>query len=138
MKALLLISAGTALLLVGCSKEPAEEYCLSQDQLAWQGYQAGKVIRFGNNGNASVRTYTIISVQDEMEEQYVSPGALPLPSKKLPLCQHLTVKVQRTDSVAPAVIALNLEVYLNPGYNTVKLRAEAGWDKLYSYVRFTR
>lgn len=127
-----------SLLLMGSStacfsdKEPAAQYRLSKEQLAWQGYHQGEVLRFGHAQNSQVRTYRITEVRDHMEEQYVQAGWLPLPQKAAPFCQHLTVTAQRTDSIYSPLRVLDLELLLDQGtYDHPVLRAKAEWEHFF-------
>lgn len=125
----LLLLSGT---LTACSKEPAVEYKLSADQLAWQGYTAGRELRFGHLQSPKVRTYLVTSVTDRMEKAYMGINWLPLPSKEPPRYQHITVMVQRTDTVAFPIVALELLLDYNPNdYSRPELRAVAEWGTFY-------
>ena len=54
------------LALVGCEKE-TPEYRLTAEQLAWQPYHVGDVLRFGQARTSKVRTFTIKEVDDRTE-----------------------------------------------------------------------
>ncbi|WP_375418330.1 hypothetical protein [uncultured Hymenobacter sp.] len=110
-------------------KEPAPEYRLSQEQLAWQGYRQGEVLRFGRRPNGPVRTYRITAVQDRIDTLYVRAGWLPLPQAEPPRYQHVTVMAQRTDSSAFARQILDMEMWpdRNANYQPT-LRVQAGWE----------
>jgi hypothetical protein len=54
--------------LAACTA-PGPQYRFTADQLAWQPYQEGQVLRFGNARTATVRTYRVSRVVDVMVEQ---------------------------------------------------------------------
>ena len=114
-----------AFALVSCSKEPAAQYRLSAEQLAWQGYYAGEGLRFSHVQDAKVRTYRVTNIDDRMETQHTG-----IFIGNRPEYQQITVTVQRTDSVFRPVPALVL------GRNLVytdepDLRARAEWETFY-------
>ena len=126
-------SALVSLVLVSCGKDPAAQYRLSAEQLAWQGYELGQVLRFGHAKDGRVRTYRVTEIRDVMEKQYGGINWTPFPSKEPPLCQHVTVLAQRTDSLFQPRPVLDLELYAQGG-DPVQLRAEAEWETFY-YAR---
>ncbi|WP_201983187.1 hypothetical protein [Hymenobacter rubidus] len=90
-----LLLAGTT----GCRKE-APEYRLTAEQLAWQPYHTGDVLRFGQARSSKVRTFVIGEVDDRIITHSNGggiPTILSLPtSSKL---QQVRVDVRRTDTV---------------------------------------
>lgn len=125
----LLPAFALVLLLSGCAKEPAQEYKLSAEQLAWQPYRTGDVLRFGHDKSSKVRTYRIIEVQDRMEKQYVGGAILPFPRKQAPLCQEILVRVQRTDSIGGPQLALIMQLSYESGYG-LQLRTDVYWEPM--------
>lgn len=87
------------LAMVGCKKE-TPEYQLNAEQLAWQPYHVGDVLRFGQARTSKVRTFTITEIDDRMVTICnhcggginLGPGS----SSKL---QRVRVDVLRTDTV---------------------------------------
>ena len=124
-----------ALGMISCKKEPPVQYRLSPEQLAWQPYRAGEVLRFGHGKDARVRTYRISEVRDQMDSQYIGINFTPFPSKEPPLYQQIMVLAQRTDSVFSARPILELSLNFDP-VNRARpaLRAEAEWETFY-YAR---
>ncbi|WBA43783.1 hypothetical protein [Hymenobacter canadensis] len=118
-------------LVSGCAKDPAQEFKLSAEQLAWQPYRTGEVLRFGHDKSSKIRTYRVIEVQDRMETQYQSGSWLPFPQKEPPLYQYLTIKVQRTDSTSQPWVALDMHLYSMP-VGGIELRAAAEWESFYN------
>jgi hypothetical protein len=114
----LLFLALLAVLLAACSKDPIR-YRLSQEQLAWQGYRLGEVLRFGHARNNEVRTYQVVKIEDVMETR---PG-FHLGSR--PEYQRISVVVQRTDSITlpQEVLELMLSEYSERG----SVQAIAQW-----------
>ncbi|MDO7887374.1 hypothetical protein [Hymenobacter cheonanensis] len=90
-----LASAG----LAGCKSQTIETR-LPAEALAWQPYQAGQVLRFGQASTSQVRTYIIGDVHDELI-QYSRGGNAPVylgpPTKYR--TQMITVSANRTDTV---------------------------------------
>lgn len=84
-----------AFLLTACSREsePEPEYRMSADQLAWQPYRVGDVLRFGHAKDGKVRTYRITEVNEEMVEYNPS-----LFTKAVQRNQFISVVAERTDS----------------------------------------
>ncbi|MBG8555301.1 hypothetical protein [Hymenobacter guriensis] len=144
-----LILAGSFLLIFGCSPEPVKEYKLSAEQLAWQPYNAGDVLRFGNARNSSVRTFTITNVQDQLQE-YSFGGNAPVylgPAKKIK-SQRLEVYARRTDTLrymltpastptqpdsvpytyATPILAMEANAGEGPSYGGSSSYALVGWD----------
>ncbi|UOQ71913.1 hypothetical protein [Hymenobacter cellulosilyticus] len=93
---LLPIAGLAAFLLTACSREsePDPEYRMSADQLAWQPYRIGDVLRFGHAKDGKVRTYRITEVNEEMVEY-----SLGLFTKKRDRKQQFNVLAERTDSI---------------------------------------
>ena len=121
------------LLLLASCRDPAVEHRLSQEQLAWQGYRVGEVLRFGHARDGRVRTYRITEVQDRLQTDYrgyASP--VPLPQSKPPKYQELTVLAQRTDTVgqSPRPV-LSLELHYDLASVTPALWATAQWETFY-------
>ena len=117
-----------ATLLSGCAKEPAQEYKLSAEQLAWQPYRTGDVLRFGHDKDSQVRTYRITEVQDRMEEAYQPYNWLPFSQSAAPLYQFISVAAQRTDSAGQVYNVLDLSLYHSLEYRKLELRADASWE----------
>ena len=130
------VSAGLLLALASCfgRKEPAAEYWLSKEQLAWQGYRAGQVLRFGNAQSNAVRTYRVTQIRDSLETQFtgaVGP-TVPFPQGKPPLYQQLVAVVQRTDLATGRRYALTMGQNYDPHWSRPQLRAEASWETFFS------
>lgn len=126
------LTGGCLLLaLTSCSKEPAAQYRLSNEQLAWQGYHADEVLRFGHGQDAKVRTYHVTSVRDYMQKGAAGTNLTPFPTKEAPEYQHVVVTVQRTDSIFQPQPVLDLEIYDDLPYSTGEFRAEASWEAFY-------
>ena len=127
---------GLLVALTSCPKAPAVEYKLTPEQLAWQGYRAGEVLRFGHALDNKVRTYQITEVRDRMETDFMGYGVpLPFPRAEPPLYQKIAVWVLRTDTVSRPAPVLELSL----GYNSLngkqpELRAQAEWESFY-YAR---
>ena len=88
-----------SLLTAGCEKK-TPEYRLTAEQLVWQPYRVGDVLRFGQARTSKVRTFAIGAVDDRMETYCNSCGGginlFPGGSSKL---QQIRVDVRRTDTV---------------------------------------
>ncbi|WP_156109322.1 hypothetical protein [Hymenobacter sp. APR13] len=84
----------------GCAKEPAQEFKLSAEQLAWQPYRPGNILRFGQANSSKVRTFVIDDVEDKPEE-YSLGGSAPvyLGPRKRVKSQSIEVRVRRTDTI---------------------------------------
>ena len=85
---------------VGCSKKPPIESRLPAEALAWQPYQAGQVLRFGQAQTSQIRTFTITNVRDEFID-YSQGGNAPVylgpPTRYR--TEQLEVTISRTDTV---------------------------------------
>ncbi len=92
------------LLLYGCEKAPAVEHKLSAEQLTWQPYRAGDILRFGHARDNKVRTYRITEVRDTTD----SFSGIFFGTR--PIYQHIVVMAQRTDTVSrpEQVLEINL------------------------------
>lgn len=128
MKKYLLVAA-SIILLASCSGSP-EEYRLTSQQLAWQGYQPGQVLRFAQRPAGAVRTYRIASVEDHMVRQSLGLNATLLPRRAIN-CQQLTVTAQRTDTTAQPTTVLDFA--LNYYAGDITFRPTAGWDRFEAY-----
>jgi hypothetical protein len=128
----ILLGMGLVLALSSCEKEPAVQYRLSREQLAWQGYRAGEVLRFGHSRDNRVRTYQITNVQDRMETRHVHVfgPTLPFPGGNPPLYQQIIVFGQRTDTVDLPSRVLEIGLDPNLGSSAPGLLAEAEWETL--------
>ena len=120
----LVAAALLSLFLPSCSKDPVQ-YRLSSEQLAWQGYRSGEVLRFGNSQNSKVRSYQVAEVVNQMDK------ASGIYFGSAPEYQSVTVRVQRTDSVVASQQVFKLrmpEVNLegNP------LNAVVEWESFYN------
>jgi hypothetical protein len=122
------VASAVLLGLSSCSKDPVR-YRLSKDQLAWQGYQEGEVLRFGHDRDSKVRTYRVTGVEDRMVSQSSGTGWSFFGSDNSPQYQRLTVMVQRTDSASEALWAFDLELNYDAD-KQVKLDASAQWGPL--------
>ncbi len=89
--------------LAACTAPPGPEYRFTASQLAWQPYQAGQVLRFGNSQTATVRTYRVTRVIDVMTKLGGRWNV-----KSPPSYQAVTAFLQRTDSVGVEFEALGL------------------------------
>lgn len=103
---LLLPVCGVALSSCNKSNEPGPAYYLTTEELAWQGYQLGQQLRFGQAGSSRVRTYAVVEVIDRLEEGY-QPVWIASVQGQLPTYQHITVKGYRTDSASYVVASIN-------------------------------
>jgi hypothetical protein len=124
-----LLAAASLLLLAGCGSSP-EEYRLTSQRLAWQGYQAGQVLRFAQRPAGPVRTYRIASVDDRLEKQQQGINYTLIPRRGI-VCQQVSVTAQRTDTIAPAKQVLDFA--LNYYAGDIAFRATAGWDGFEAY-----
>ncbi|MDO7877178.1 hypothetical protein Q5H93_20700 [Hymenobacter sp. ASUV-10] len=130
-----LLSAIGAILLDSCDV-PGPQYRLSAEQLAWQPYRIGEVLRFGHAQDGRVRSYRIASVDSRMD------GARGVYFSGRPGYERITVKTQRLDTTfyyynsAPGqpldsalfqTMALDLYLYAPEG-GTPQLQAQYGWD----------
>ena len=96
--------AGAGLLLglalVSCSDRPVPEYRFTSEQLAWQPYRVGDVLRFGPARSSKVRTFTVTEVDDRLETHSQggnAPVYLGPPSKSR--TQAIDVRMRRTDTL---------------------------------------
>ncbi|MCB2378327.1 hypothetical protein LGH70_12075 [Hymenobacter sp. BT635] len=117
-------------LLSGCEKDP-EQHRLTDDQLAWQPYRVNEELRFGHAKDSQVRTYRITEVKDEQEKQYMGLNFLPFPSRDV-FGQHITVTVQRTDTVAQPRTVLDLGLFYSSLDGGMVLEANAEWEGIIS------
>ena len=129
------LAAGATMLfaLFSCAKEPAIEYRLTPEQLAWQGYKMGEVLRFGNARPGQERTYQVVHIKDTLETQFMGTVvALPFPRKADPLYQQIKVRIERTDTVNYGYYALELSRNYDPvNVNQTDFRAQAEWAGFY-------
>ena len=112
-----------------CARE--EEYHLTEEQLAWQGYRIGQELSFGHAQDGQVRTYRVTDVQDHMESQYTGYTVSLFAAPDID-CQQVTITVQRTDSAFRPQTALKLGLYYDESDETVKLEAQTDWEAAYS------
>ena len=88
------------LVLVGCGKKETPEYRLSAEQLAWQPYHVGDVLRFGQARSSKVRTFTIKAIDDRMVTLCNHcGGGISLGPGSSSTLQRIRVDVLRTDTV---------------------------------------
>ena len=139
MAAVLLSSA-----LAGCGERKTVENRLSAEELAWQPYRAGQVLRFGQDKSSKVRTYVVGDVNDELME-YSRGGNAPvflgLPTRYR--IQTISVGAGRTDTVryvrtSVSTIAKPDSGLYTGGYELLRFRAAddidssppayLGWD----------
>ncbi|MGY3088660.1 hypothetical protein ACVWYF_001700 [Hymenobacter sp. UYAg731] len=141
------------LAVAGCGKKETPEYRLSAEQLAWQPYHVGDVLRFGQARSSKVRTFVITEVDDRIITLSNGGGipvlAGPTPSK----LQQIRVDFRRTDTVryipspgstptkpdsVPATYAntlLELRTNDNHGSGSAVARSEINWDfGFYNYL----
>lgn len=123
----LIISGG--LVLAGCAGPP-EEYRLTSQQLAWQPYQAGQVLRFAQRPGGPVRTYRIANVDDQLVKQSQGINFTLLPRSDI-LCQQVAVTAQRLDTTAQPTTVLDFA--LNYYAGDITFRPTAGWDGFNAY-----
>ncbi|MGI4875808.1 MAG: hypothetical protein ACRYFX_32015 [Janthinobacterium lividum] len=134
--------------LVSCSKKPTPEYRLTAEQLAWQPYKVGDVLRFGQAYTSKVRTFTIAAVNDQLITLSNSGGGgiNLLGSASSSRLEQLLVDVRRTDTVryqltstsTPAKpdsvinnypdMLLEMATDDNRGDGPVTIRASVNWD----------
>jgi hypothetical protein len=130
VKGIYKLLAVSCLLLPGCAGSP-EEYRLTNQQIAWQGYQAGQVLRFTQRPGGPVRTYRITSVDDRMERQTQGINfTVFLPRRDID-CQHVTVSAQRTDTTGQVTVVLDFE--LNYYAGSIDFRPTIGWENFEAY-----
>ncbi|HEX8326466.1 MAG TPA: hypothetical protein VF629_02910 [Hymenobacter sp.] len=122
---ILLAAVLPSLLLTSCSKDPVQ-HRFSNEQLAWQGYQAGEVLRFGRDRDAQVRTYQVAKIDDIMEPQ----SGFFIGTR--PEYQRIIVEVQRTDSLSRPEQVLELRLPEAPFDDRI-VHALAGWES-YRYA----
>lgn len=144
-------AAGASCLVIlaaaGCGEKEIPEYRLSAEQLAWQPYHVGDVLRFGQARTSKVRTFIIEEVSDQVLTLCNSCGGginlFPGGSSKL---QKIRVDVRRTDTVryvrtytgTPArsdsvvitgvVTLLDLSMNNNSGSGSVRANSQVYWD----------
>jgi hypothetical protein len=130
----------------GCGKKETPEYRLSAEQLAWQPYHVGDVLRFGQDRSSKVRTFSITEVDDRMVE-HCNCGGIPVLAGPTPSrLQQIRVDVLRTDTVRympspgstparPDSIPitqgnslLEMNLYDNYGDGPVVVRTRLYWD----------
>lgn len=121
--------------LTSDDEPPLVEYRLTAEQLTWQPYRTGDVLRFGNDQNERIRTYEITEIVDVMEK--ASTGsvyiALPVRRQTAVLVQRVAVQMQRTDSVTSRIPLLNLELSYNPDRRAPSLIfSELSWEGFYN------
>ncbi|NVO84714.1 hypothetical protein [Hymenobacter terrestris] len=113
---------------------PLVEYRFTAEQLAWQPYRTGDVLRFGNDHNNRIRTYKIPEIVDVMEEMSTGSVYIPLPVRRQTavLVQRIAVRMQRTDSVTSRIPLLNLQLSYNPDRKAPSLIfSELSWEGFY-------
>lgn len=118
---------GASSCLAACSLQgdaPAPEYRLTPQQLAWQPYHEGQVLRFGNARTTAVRTYAVSKLTDQMVTAYCSVCL-----SEQPKYQEISVQMQRTDTASVKFTALSLQLYRAraSGSDAPVLRATEGW-----------
>ncbi|SDX32278.1 hypothetical protein [Hymenobacter psychrophilus] len=124
------------LLCTSCftSDEPAVVYRFTTEQLAWQPYWVGQVVRFGRIQDARVRTYQVTEVKDRLEEQSSPPVFIVVPfggAKKAPLAQHITVRAQRTDSITIPAPILDLGLSYSVDGRLIFSPSQIRWEGFY-------
>ena len=89
-----------AFTVAGCGKKEDPEYRLTAEQLAWQPYRTGDVLRFGQARSSKVRTFVIGEINDRIQSYCNSCGGginlWPTGSSKV---QEIRVDFRRTDTV---------------------------------------
>jgi hypothetical protein len=86
--------------LAGCAEKPAVESRLPAEALAWQPYQVGQVLRFGQAKTSQVRTFAVTTVSDKLtaySQGGTSPVYLGPPTNYR--TQMIIVTASRTDTV---------------------------------------
>lgn len=86
--------------LSGCKEKNPEEFRLTAEQLAWQPYRTGDVLRFGQAQSSKVRTFAITEV-DNRFDTYSLGGSIPVylgPRKRITV-QSINVRARRTDTL---------------------------------------
>ena len=110
-------------------KSPATKYRLSAEQLAWQPYQQGQVLRFGNSRTSAIRTYQVVLVTDAMVEY---GGFCICVGIERPQFQQRTVTMQRTDTIAVNsrfnVLSLSMGEHFNITGVDPNFQAATEWD----------
>jgi len=100
IKRISILGVGLLLGLTSCGDKPVPEYRFTTEQLAWQPYRLGDVLRFGQARSSKVRTFTVTEVNDRLET-YSQGGNAPVylgpPSKSR--LQAIDVRVRRTDTL---------------------------------------
>ncbi len=117
----------SCLLFVASCAPSVEEYRLTSQQLAWQGYQLGQELRFAQHTGGPVRTYRITDVEDRMERQYTGLNLTPFASRKID-CQHIIVSAQRMDTTMGKTTVLDFELSYTPV--SLGLQAAVGWGNV--------
>ena len=140
--------------VTGCKKPETPEYRLSAEQLAWQPYHVGDVLRFGQARSNKVRTFAIGEISDRMQTYCNSCGGginlYPTGSSRL---QEIRVDFRRTDTVryvpspgstptkpdsVPVTYAntlLELRTDDNYGSGSAVVQAQIHWDSgFYNYL----
>lgn len=88
------------LAIAGCGKKETPEYRLSAEQLAWQPYHVGDVLRFGQARTSKVRTFTIKAIDDRMVTRCNQcGGGINIGPGSSSTLQRIRVDVFRTDTV---------------------------------------
>jgi hypothetical protein len=135
------------LAVAGCGKKETLEYRLSAEQLAWQPYHVGDVLRFGQDRSSKVRTFVIKAIDDQMVKLCNHcGGGINLGPGSSSILQQVRVDMLRTDTVRympspgstparPDSIPLTqgnplLEMGIdnNDGDGPVVVRAQLYWD----------
>ena len=112
-----------SVLLTTAFSSDRSRHALSAEQLEWQGYRVGEVLRFGHAGSAYVRTYEVKSVKT----RFKGDGA-----GLFNTFQTLTALVQRTDSIHEPFegVVLELRSGRYEGEET-SLETYCEWDGLH-------
>ena len=132
--------------VAGCGKKETPEYRLSTEQLAWQPYRVGDVLRFGQARSSKARTFVITEVNDRSITLSNGGGIPVLAGPTASKLQQIRVDCRRTDTVrympSPASTPtkpdsvpmtsgntlLELRTDDNQGSGSAVVRAEINWD----------
>ena len=137
MKRLNLLLLFGLLHLVSCKKDnmPIVEYRLTSEQMAWQPYRTGDVLRFGNDQNSRIRTYQITEIDDKLEKRSTGSVYIPIPftgRQTAVLVQRIAVRAQRSDSTTAQILLLSLELAYNPDRQAAGLLfSDVSWEGFY-------
>lgn len=139
------ISCFLSVVTAGCGKKESPVYRLTAEQLAWQPYRVGDVLRFGRSGSAKTRTFTITQVNDRIETYSNGGGGISLWPVEQSKLEEIDVLVRRTDTlryvrVNPGNAAstdsvlhditslLSIRADDNHGIGPVVVQAELDWE----------